>query len=47
MSVTNGGGNGATAPLLEVRGLHMHFPITEGMIARRRIGGRRRSVGAR
>jgi oligopeptide transport system ATP-binding protein len=38
MSVTNGKGNGGTAPLLEVRGLHMHFPITEGMIARRRIG---------
>src|SRR5690348_4757169 len=26
------------APLLEVRGLKMHFPVTEGMIARRRIG---------
>jgi len=26
------------APLLEVRGLRMHFPVTEGMIARRHIG---------
>jgi oligopeptide transport system ATP-binding protein len=26
------------APLLQVRGLKMHFPITEGMIARRHIG---------
>ena len=25
-------------PLLEVRGLRMHFPVTEGMIARRHIG---------
>jgi oligopeptide transport system ATP-binding protein len=25
-------------PLLEVRGLRMHFPITEGIIARRKIG---------
>src|SRR6188508_2570011 len=25
-------------PLLEVRGLKMHFPVTEGMIARRHIG---------
>jgi oligopeptide transport system ATP-binding protein len=25
-------------PLLEVRGLKMHFPITEGIIARRKIG---------
>jgi oligopeptide transport system ATP-binding protein len=38
MSVTPNGANGGAAPLLEVRGLHMHFPITEGMIARRRIG---------
>jgi len=28
----------AAAPLLEVRGLRMHFPVTEGMIARRHIG---------
>jgi oligopeptide transport system ATP-binding protein len=28
----------AARPLLEVRGLHMHFPITEGIIARRKIG---------
>jgi oligopeptide transport system ATP-binding protein len=28
----------AAAPLLEVRGLKMHFPVTEGMIARRHIG---------
>jgi oligopeptide transport system ATP-binding protein len=26
------------APLLQVRGLKMHFPVTEGMIARRHIG---------
>jgi oligopeptide transport system ATP-binding protein len=25
-------------PLLEVRGLHMHFPITEGMIINRKVG---------
>ena len=25
-------------PLVEVRGLKMHFPITEGIIARRKIG---------
>ena len=25
-------------PLLEVRGLKMHFPITEGIVARRKIG---------
>src|SRR5207302_1595128 len=25
-------------PLLQVRGLKMHFPVTEGMIARRHIG---------
>jgi oligopeptide transport system ATP-binding protein len=25
-------------PLLEVRGLRMHFPVTEGMVARRHIG---------
>src|SRR5206468_1168357 len=25
-------------PLLEVRGLRMHFPVTEGLIARRHIG---------
>ena len=28
----------AAKPLLEVRGLQMHFPITEGMIVRRHIG---------
>src|ERR1051325_7653338 len=28
----------ATKPLLEVRGLQMHFPITEGMLLRRQIG---------
>jgi oligopeptide/dipeptide ABC transporter ATP-binding protein len=28
----------AAPPLLEVRGLRMHFPVTEGMIARRHIG---------
>ena len=26
------------APLLQVRGLKMHFPVTEGMVARRHIG---------
>jgi oligopeptide transport system ATP-binding protein len=26
------------APLVEVRGLKMHFPITEGIVARRKIG---------
>jgi oligopeptide transport system ATP-binding protein len=32
--------NGVVAdrPLLEVRGLHMHFPISEGLLMRRRIG---------
>src|SRR5436309_13195952 len=25
-------------PLLQVRGLRMHFPVTEGLIARRHIG---------
>src|SRR5712691_2046140 len=25
-------------PLLEVRGLHMHFPVTEGIIIHRRVG---------
>jgi oligopeptide transport system ATP-binding protein len=29
---------GTAAPLLEVRGLKMYFPVTEGMIARRHIG---------
>jgi oligopeptide transport system ATP-binding protein len=28
----------APAPLLEVRGLHMHFPITEGIVMRRHVG---------
>src|ERR1700722_18467462 len=28
----------AAAPLVEVRGLRMHFAITEGIVARRRIG---------
>jgi len=28
----------AAQPLLEVRGLHMHFPIAEGMLLRRQIG---------
>ncbi|MBV9828103.1 MAG: ABC transporter ATP-binding protein [Alphaproteobacteria bacterium] len=27
-----------TAPLLQVRGLRMHFPVSEGMLARRHIG---------
>src|ERR1700720_2019338 len=27
-----------TQPLLQVRGLRMHFPVTEGLIARRHIG---------
>ena len=25
-------------PLLEVKGLRMHFPITEGLVARRLVG---------
>ena len=25
-------------PLLEVRGLHMHFPVNEGVVTHRRIG---------
>src|ERR1700734_3283814 len=25
-------------PLLEVRGLRMHFPVTEGIVSRRKIG---------
>jgi oligopeptide transport system ATP-binding protein len=29
---------GDAAPLLQVRGLKMHFPVNEGMIARRHIG---------
>ena len=29
---------GGATPLLEVRGLKMHFPITEGMFARRQLG---------
>jgi oligopeptide transport system ATP-binding protein len=29
---------GEAPPLLEVRGLKMHFPVTEGMVARRHIG---------
>ena len=28
----------AEAPLLQVRGLKMHFPVTEGVLARRHIG---------
>ena len=28
----------ADRPLLEVRGLHMHFPISEGILMRRQIG---------
>src|SRR5437016_11405741 len=27
-----------TQPLLQVRGLRMHFPVTEGLVARRNIG---------
>ena len=27
-----------TPPLLEVRGLRMHFPVTEGIVARRKVG---------
>jgi oligopeptide transport system ATP-binding protein len=30
--------NNPAAPLVEVRGLRMHFPITEGIIARHKIG---------
>jgi oligopeptide transport system ATP-binding protein len=28
----------ASAPLLEVKGLRMHFPVTEGILTRRKIG---------
>jgi oligopeptide/dipeptide ABC transporter ATP-binding protein len=28
----------SSRPLVEVRGLHMHFPITEGIVGRRKIG---------
>ena len=28
----------ADQPLLEVKGLHMHFPISEGILMRRQIG---------
>ena len=31
-------GSAADRPLLEVRGLHMHFPISEGILMRRQIG---------
>ncbi|MBV9199203.1 MAG: ABC transporter ATP-binding protein [Alphaproteobacteria bacterium] len=27
-----------TRPLLEVRGLHMHFPVTEGIVTHRKVG---------
>jgi len=27
-----------TTPLLEVRGLAMHFPITEGIVVSRKVG---------
>ena len=27
-----------TKPLLEVKGLHMHFPITEGIVIHRKVG---------
>ena len=38
-SDTRGASAGPAAqPLLEVRGLQMHFPVTEGMIVRRHIG---------
>jgi len=30
--------NGASQPLLEVRGLRMHFPISEGILMRRQVG---------
>ena len=30
-------GVAADRPLLEVRGLHMHFPISEGLLLRRQI----------
>jgi oligopeptide transport system ATP-binding protein len=34
----NATGNERAPPLLEVRGLKMHFPVSEGMIMRRHIG---------
>ena len=27
-----------TTPLLEVKGLQMHFPVTEGILMRRKVG---------
>ena len=30
--------NGGARPLVEVRGLQMHFPITEGILVGRRLG---------
>ena len=27
-----------TKPLLEVRGLQMHFPVTEGIVINRKVG---------
>ena len=29
---------GEAAPLLQVKGLRMHFPITEGLVSRRLVG---------
>jgi oligopeptide transport system ATP-binding protein len=37
-SPASGGGLGWGLPLLEVRGLRMYFPVTEGFITHRRIG---------
>ena len=30
--------NGLGRPLLEVKGLRMHFPITEGIVTRKLVG---------
>jgi oligopeptide transport system ATP-binding protein len=38
MSVVAAEAGDRAAPLVEVRGLRMHFPITEGIVARRKIG---------
>src|SRR5579863_1501021 len=38
MTATDAGAQSHAGPLVEVRGLRMHFPITEGIVARRKIG---------
>jgi oligopeptide transport system ATP-binding protein len=38
MTALDAGGRNPAGPLVEVRGLKMHFPITEGIVGRRKIG---------